>query len=331
MNKPLAVLISDVHYSIKTLDRADKSMRLAIQKANELFVPLVVLGDLHDTKAHLRGECVNAIIATLQTCTVPPIILVGNHDRINERAPAHSLNFLAPYAMIIDEPKYVHPIGYFIPYQHDPSAFLSTVGMVSPSTTILCHQGVSGSLSGEYIQDRSAIDNDSVMGRRIVSGHYHTRQTVKLPFDGTWDYLGNPYTLNYGEAKDPEKGFQILHQDGSLEFVPTNLGSHRVMELTYVDELRSYYGERPELKDNDILKVKIKGPSDKLSVLTKDEVRAIVKFDDIVVDFEPYDIEANIQEESLPQPEIFDSVIDGVQNIDVERKERLKKLWRTFA
>ena len=62
MKIPTAVLISDVHYSLQTLPLADKVMRMAIDKANSLGVPLIVAGDLHDTKANMRAECVNAMI-----------------------------------------------------------------------------------------------------------------------------------------------------------------------------------------------------------------------------------------------------------------------------
>ena len=40
MKKPVAVIISDVHYSLKTLELADAAMRLAIAKANNLDVPV---------------------------------------------------------------------------------------------------------------------------------------------------------------------------------------------------------------------------------------------------------------------------------------------------
>lgn len=62
--KPEAVLISDIHYNIQTLPLADAAVNMAITKANQLGVPLIVCGDLHDTKANLRGECVNAMLET---------------------------------------------------------------------------------------------------------------------------------------------------------------------------------------------------------------------------------------------------------------------------
>jgi DNA repair exonuclease SbcCD nuclease subunit len=102
-NKPIAVLISDVHYNVQTLELADKAVRLAINKANELQVPLIVAGDLHDTKANMRAECVNAMIETFKNTDTSTFIIVGNHDKINEKSDKNALNFLNKYAYIVED------------------------------------------------------------------------------------------------------------------------------------------------------------------------------------------------------------------------------------
>ena len=60
--KPIAVLISDVHYNKNSLKLADTAMRLAAAKAHGLRVPLIVAGDLHDTKGHIDAACANSLI-----------------------------------------------------------------------------------------------------------------------------------------------------------------------------------------------------------------------------------------------------------------------------
>lgn len=321
LKKPLAVCISDIHYNINTLALADASMRQAISKANELGVTLIVCGDLHDTKANMRGECVNAMIDTFKLCEKPPIVLVGNHCRINEKAPAHSLNFLAPYAMVVDEAKYIAPIGHFIPYQHDPKEFLYIVGGIKPSTLIICHQGVTGSSSGDYIQDKSAIETDSVMGRRIISGHYHARQTIALPFGGTWDYIGNPYTLNYAEANDPPKGFQILCADGSLEFVSTNLRKH-VIWNEYVGQS----SDQPSVSADDLLWIKMHGTKEQLQYIMKKNISLSMPFR---LDLIPLETTTSASTApNLSQGPLLDSLIDSLTNTSDDKKGRLKALWK---
>src|SRR5882757_6401470 len=96
MSRPTAVLISDVHYNVHTLKLADAAVRMAVAKANELNVPLIVAGDLHDTKANVRGEWINGMRDTFKLVTKVVgwngedikrvYILRGNHDAINEKS-----------------------------------------------------------------------------------------------------------------------------------------------------------------------------------------------------------------------------------------------------
>jgi len=105
MSKPAAVLISDIHFSLPNLELASAALLRAQFKAALLKVPLVIAGDLMDTKANMRAEVVNKLIQLFSVKDNPDtIILVGNHDLINEKGKSHSLNFLKPYTTVIDRP-----------------------------------------------------------------------------------------------------------------------------------------------------------------------------------------------------------------------------------
>lgn len=340
LKQPIAVLISDVHYSVQTLEVADRATNLAVDKANELGVSLIVAGDLHDTKANMRGECVKVMLDTFQRCVTPSIILVGNHDKINEKSEGHSLEFLRHVATIIAEPvQNLIPYWTLIPYQHDKEVLKDYLKTIKYKNVIM-HQGITGSNSGEYIQDKSAITKDDVAGFRVVSGHYHQRQTIKLPENGTWDYIGNPYTLNFGEANVSEKGYQILYDDGSLKFVPTNLRKHVVISVlaegkpTEPWNMNLKYAE-PRHTYQDIIKFTIKGPKEWLAKLEK---KQIAKGHDITQDFRldliPIESKSTLVEENvenLAQPELLDSLIDSMTNMENDQKSRLKTLWKEFA
>jgi DNA repair exonuclease SbcCD nuclease subunit len=186
-NKPIAVLISDIHYNIQTLDIADKALRLAISKANDLEVPVIIAGDLHDTKANLRGECVLALINTIQLCNQPPYILRGNHDSLNEKSKEHSLEFLGPYSHMVKDNATTN-LGdrhvYLIPYEHHTEVLKAHLKTVKKGSILIMHQGVEHSHAGHYIQDKTALSRDDYKGLRIISGHYHRRQTIDLPKGG---------------------------------------------------------------------------------------------------------------------------------------------------
>ena len=320
MNKPIAVLISDIHYSLQTLELADKAMRMAIQRANELQIPLIVAGDLHDTKANMRAECVNAIIETFKLLKVNSYVLIGNHDRINEKNPTHSLNFLEKYTNLVTDFRYKqHIVGvHLVAYHHSPEELRKHFKDIRVGTLIM-HQGIQGSNSGEYIQDHSAITKDDVAGFRVISGHYHQRQDITLPNGGLWSYIGNPYSLNFGEANDPEKGFQILNDDGTLTFVPTNLRKHIIFEITAKEVSGTVFVNNPD----DLVWVKVRGTKEELSKIKK--LPTGVRLDLIPTDIaERY----NPKVENLPQNEILDNLIDSSNNLTDDKKDTIKKLWK---
>lgn len=332
MSSPVAVIISDIHYSLQTLELADAALRMAVEKANNLSVPLIIAGDLHDTKANLRGECINAMIKTFLTSQVPLFVLIGNHDKINEKGNEHSLNFLSNYAQIVSRPYSpgALPEVYLIPYQASIIDFDYAADQIKPGQIIVAHQGIQGSDAGHYIQDPTALAQADVAGLRVISGHYHRRQDITLPNGGLWSYIGNPYTLNFGEADHPEKGFRILNDDGTLDFVPTNLRKHVVLEYNSADVDSGVYRDPPCLTE-DLLWIKMTGQKDELHSLNKINLARYFNIDgmDFRLDLIPLDTKSKLNEtRSLTQHELLDSIIDNTTNTSDEAKTRIKQLWR---
>lgn len=324
MSKPIAVLISDIHYNIHTLPLADKATRMAINKAYELNVPLIVAGDLHDTKANLRGECVNAMVNTFAKDTPAKYILVGNHDKINEKAEENSLNFLENPSFVISNPEYEEYLGlYLIPYQHEVEKLKTYLKTIPKSSTVIMHQGLTGSNMGDYIQDKSAISVNDVAGLRVISGHYHNRQTIDLPDGGTWDYIGNPYTLSFGEANDPPKGFQILYDDGSLEFVPTNLRKHVVITAIMTNNILFTAGAG-NVKYGDLVWVKCFDKTPRQVIQDRTGIK------EFKLTYEGKTEAKVIQPKNLTQAEILDSIINNLDKSETD-KSRLSSLWRSLC
>lgn len=332
--RPVAVLISDVHYNIHTLPLADAAMRQAIDKANSLGVDLIVTGDIHDSKANIRGECVNTMIETFkqyQVKGVRPMVLRGNHDALNEKSKEHSLGFFQKLAYVVTEPDWQEGL-YLFPYEHDNVVLKKQLKEIPKGSIVIMHQGLTGSNMGDYIQDKSAITKEDVAGFRVISGHYHTRQTIDLPNGGKWDYIGNPYTLGFGEANDPEKGFQILYNDGSLEFIPTNLRKHVIIKADLSKDTEEWSSGpiRAGGGVNDIVWVKFKGTREQISRLNRIEwlkEKGIPQNSKITYEYTDQDIRQVKSGGNISQPELLDSIIDNIEGTE-EYKQRLKKKWR---
>jgi hypothetical protein len=331
--KPVAVLISDVHYSLNTLELADNAFRQAIDKARKLQVPLIDCGDLTNDKAILRGEVVNKILATMEYAAVQGVqvyALVGNHSLINEKGKEHVLNFLTPYAQVVQSNYYDRQLGlHMIPYCNDPELLKETLSLTPEGSTIIMHQGVQTAKMGHYIIDKTSLPKEAFANFRVISGHYHARQDIKTGRPrkgavGLFSYIGNPYTLSWGEANDPEKGFQVLYSDGSLEFVPTNLRKHVIKEIQIGDMVRSLY----EVKRQDLLWIKIHGKRSELQQVKKKDMAINLGRDDFKLDLIPTDSENAIKNnKNLKDTEILDQLIDSLSDTD-EHKSKLKALWR---
>ena len=335
-SKPIAVLGSDIHYALSTLPLADAATKQMVAKANELGIPLVIAGDLHDTKSLHRAECQEAMLSTLREAKQDPLILVGNHDRRNEKAPEHALHFLEGVAHLITRPCTWDRGALratLIPYQHDPEEFKKAASQ--SNSLVICHQGIIGADMGHYVQDKSALCKEDVADFRVVSGHYHRRQDIKCGRPrkgaiGLFSYIGNPYTLTFAEAKDPPKGFQILMDDGTLEFVPTNLRKHIVMQFS-VDDLESGKELHPELpRMNDLVWIKLSGTRSQLAALSKKDLgdRLFSPGFDYRLDKTPIDAEVSeTKVEGLSNFEAMDSVIEDASET-AEQKVELRRLYR---
>lgn len=334
MSKPTAVLISDIHFTPNTLELASAALRGARDKATALKIPLVLTGDTLDTKSLLRAECVNRLIEIFTEVPQPETyVLVGNHDLQNEKGNAHSLEFLRPYVTVVDIMAKINGL-YLLAYQTDPDFVLKVLDSIPKDSTLICHQGVQGAYLGHYAQDKTSLPPESFADFRVISGHYHRRQDIKTGSSrkggiGLFSYIGTPYTQNFAEASDPEKGFQILHDDGSLQFVSTNLRKHVVVDII-VDH--AGYGVPPDTNINsgDLIWAKVSGNKSDLDLVNKQELGAwLCNHSNYKLDLIPTDGVPMHQEidKNLSNFEKFDNIIDRVQESD-DIKAYLKTLWR---
>lgn len=324
---PIAVVISDVHYTLSTLEIADACMRQAIDKAAELKAPLIDCGDITDTKAVIRAEVMNKLLETTSYASqrnVNIFSLVGNHSLVNERSlDAHALGFLpGDYWNLIERNGgylwFNHRL-YAIPYQPDPEKFYSIIQKFPKNSIVFAHQGNVGGDTGDYIQDRSAVDPKLLTEWRVFSGHYHQHYENK-----NWVSIGNPYTLNYGEAKDPEKGFLIVYDDGSYERVLTKQRRHIVLERHY-EEVE---GNLPKCSPDDLVWLKLRGPKSILNSFNKKVAASSLGVKNFKLDLIYHENNTPEVKNNFTNEQILDSLIEGLNDTAVE-KQYLKKLWRS--
>lgn len=319
MSKPLFVAISDIHFSVPNLELASKSLRAALNKAEELNIPLVIAGDLNDTKAIIRAEVANAIISILRPSKVTVYILEGNHDKVNEKGSEHGLNYLRPYAEIIDKETYIRNLHTtFIPYTTDLEKLkvrLNSLPSGKFGVKLLMHQGFYGAFMGDYIQDKSSISTDIVKDYIVISGHYHRHQTLD-----TVTYIGSPYTITYGEANDGPKGFLIVNEDGTFTREILNLRKHIIVEREIDANMMSPV---TNYSQGDLVKVRLKGPRNLLNKVNKNELGMKL------IGHSDYRLELIIEEQSTSTVKFQTNLTDHELMLQLieDRAPNLKKLY----
>lgn len=334
--KALAVLISDVHYSMATLEVADTCMLEACSLAADLNTRLVISGDLHDTKAIIRAECMNRMVETfsLYIDDFDPYILRGNHDSINEKSEDHALGFLkaACNPHIVATPVYSGPLDCFlIPYYHNTADLRAYLSTLPDNARIIMHQGLEKALPGEYTHDKAALTLQDVSRFKVMSGHYHAHQVIDTGAGNTFTYVGNPYTLNFGEANDPRKGFLVLYTDFSFEFVPTSARRHIIIEC---DAKLSNVVLSAPFADTDIVMVRASGPKSDLCRITRKQVVDTLGVPNTFrLDLVPTDsavLSQSIERNQSPTA-VFSSMIGQVDELTAPQKDTLLRMWGDFS
>lgn len=330
-SNPVFVAISDIHFSLINLNSSSYALTAALNKAEELKIPLIIAGDLNDTKAIIRAEVANTLIRILQNSTTKIFILIGNHDLVNEKGQEHCLNFLRPYATIIDYHTRIgfglkgHTIVGLMPYQSDLEKIPKIIESFDAPDIIVCHQGIQGAAMGDYIIDKSATTSD-LFKCPTISGHYHRHQTI-----GNVTYIGSPFTMSFGEANDGLKGFLVVNDDGTYTKEILNLRKHLILGtytgkdkiacLRRLSSLQNYSG--------DIIWIKLFGPQNELDWISRKDIVDCIGMNDFKLDKIPDDkktieVEPN---KVLTGEEILDKLID--ENAESKQAAKvLKKLWR---
>ncbi len=329
-SKPLAVVISDIHYTLNTIEIADAALRAAIIKAANLGVPLIDCGDLTNDKAIIRGEIIKRIMSTIDFAAdggVTILHLVGNHSLINEKSQDHALDFLRTQSTLISYPVEIPHLGGFIPYQNDPEKFYEAIKKFPKKSIVFAHQGALGGAMGDYIRDPSAIDPKKIKDWRVFLGHYHRQYDLENTVS-----VGNPYTLTFGEAGDGPKGYLIVYEDGSYSREILDYRKHIIMDFDKknYDFAIGKWKHIPGMNRNpaDLIWVKVHGTRSDLLQVSKQKFSEATgiknfKLDKIVVESEE---QAQVKED-LTDSEIFDKVIEGTSE-SKEQQKYLKGLWR---
>jgi DNA repair exonuclease SbcCD nuclease subunit len=211
----------------------DKVVRYAFELARQKGVPLVSLGDTHDTKAIMRGECVSALLSTCRAYSdVKFYVLIGNHCLWNVKDDKrHSLEFLEEVSNVYVMSNKLEPqfrtlgnVG-FIPYKANVEEidkeleFFRSIGV----DTLFMHQGIKTAFQNAGRLDEDGYDPDKLKGFNVFVGHYHNPHYVN---DHIY-YIGSTLSHSFGEANQTKSIVSLDTSTGIMELIPSPAPQHR--------------------------------------------------------------------------------------------------------
>lgn len=253
----------------------------------DIGLPVIILGDLFDTKEIIRGKCFNYVFERLKKSKLRFFILVGNHDWFNLDCQDHSLQALKSldHVTIVDKPTMFGQM-YFLPYYDDLEQFYKAANdpVFDRSKVLFMHQGVIGFDYGNGLiadgNGHGEISADKIRPfKKIISGHFH-----KFAEHGNLTFLGTPFSHTFGET-DQTKYIGIFDEDDfTLELMETPFPRHRSLEIDLsVENPKKLL--KSMINDKDIFRCKLVGTEMQIKSFDQSSFQG-VKFSEEATDAE---------------------------------------------
>ena len=250
-------IVGDLHTTHDSLDKVE----ILFAKIEALGNPVILLGDVFDTKEIIRGKCLNKIKELLDKSKLNWAILVGNHDKFAvESAPEENalLCLETAYSVnIVDELEKI-PLSEInpeddsyialVPYIHSKEAFLEVINSIKnkKKTTLFIHNDVVGFDYGNgYIAESGVTQEDLKGFKRIIAGHFHKHQ-----IKGNLMFLGTPFSKNFGESDQVKYIAEYDTLTDKLDLIEMDFPKHQThsldlnitkMDIPYLCDVKNYH------------------------------------------------------------------------------------------
>lgn len=256
-NNPCLLLLNDIHVSKDNIPAFRANWQEALDICREHGVKeIAVGGDLFFSRAAQTLDVLLAVHDILLDAAAQGVhvtLAEGNHDKVNQesvRGYCHVFDRF-PGVSVVDEYSRIenpgwsfvmHLMGYF----PEDGSFTEKLARLKEEALdqerlnfLYVHEGINGALAQPSEKELPV----KIFGEfdRVFVGHYHNRTAIPRT---RIEYIGSSRQHNFGE--DEEKGYTLLHADGSHEFIKNRVNvRYRVLDvpveragLHLADELR---------------------------------------------------------------------------------------------
>lgn len=299
-------IVGDPHLTNKNQDK----VRATLELAEAQGYPIVLMGDLLDTKEVIRGKSLNFWFDWISKSQTFYTIIVGNHDWFNLECEDHSLRVLSTLdnVLMVDSPKSQYDC-WFIPYIHDQDQLKKVLKDIPKDATLFAHLEVkSFDFGNGYICEEGITTKALAKFKHVVSGHFHKFQQNK-----NLTYIGTPFSHSFGESNQ-DKFIGVINLDtNEIKYIPTNLPQHRTVEIELPTEDYGIKGKR-----HDYMRIILKGSQEEIDKFPKSTAEAM--FDSVKWITKPTDklsLKADLDESQSNEAQ-FKKWAEDLQGLDPE-------------
>lgn len=254
MKKPIALLVNDLHVSKDNIAEFNKNWDEMISVCHKYSVSDVVIGgDMFTASASQRLPVLLAVKHAIDMAMNNRLYLTianGNHDKVDEEALegyCHIYSGLYEDMEIVDVYKVLEWENcefalVVMAYFPENGSFVERLKAVKDDlvnqyqydldhVVLYIHEGIHGAL-GDFDTPKEVpaeLFNDF---HSVLCAHYHNR----IELAGTdIMYIGSSRQNNFGE--DDEKGYTILFDDGTIEFVQNMVNTRYVSYDVAIEDI----------------------------------------------------------------------------------------------
>lgn len=275
---PLAILLTDIHYHKDNIPQVNSICEQGLKLAIKLKVKVVfIMGDIFTDRT---GQTLSVLLAfkgiirKFSDKDIDLIIFPGNHCKTDQESEDSYLDiysgmknvFVIRDGHCVDLKKL---LVYCLPYFLENGSYPGRLKKLSiealkqdRNKVLLTHIAVSGvsNNDGSKVKNELGIKQFSAFDSVFV-GHYHNRSKVG---DNIY-YIGSTHPQRYGE--DNDKGFTILYNDGSHEYIQSDFKQYVKLSIdlatTSKKELKEIIEKYSDAEDK--VRVVLKGTDEQLA------------------------------------------------------------------
>lgn len=248
MNKknPIALLVNDIHISKDNIPEFQKNWGEAIDICQKRGIQEIIIGgDLWQSRSAQPLDVLMAVRQAIIKASNQGLYITiaeGNHCKVDQESILGYSHIFSEYpkVSVIDD-YIIIGIGdkvdlFVMSYFPEDGSFtkrlqqLLAVDFKEDRKNILyIHEGINGGLATPSEKELPASIFKPFDA--VLVGHYHNRKKI---LNTNIEYIGSSRQHNFGE--DEEKGYTILFEDGSYEFVKNQVNTrYKVITLDAQD------------------------------------------------------------------------------------------------